>query len=34
MISGAFDIARLRDAYRARRLSPVDVATEALRRIA
>jgi allophanate hydrolase len=34
MISGAFDIARLRDAYLVRRLSPVDVAAEALRRIA
>jgi allophanate hydrolase len=29
-----FDIGQLRDAYRTRRLSPVDVATEALKRIA
>ena len=34
MMSGPFDIARLREAYRARRLSPTDVAAEALRRIA
>ena len=34
MISGPFDIAGLREAYLARRLSPVDVAAEALRRIA
>ncbi len=34
MIAGPFDIARLREAYRARTLSPMDVAKEALRRIA
>ena len=34
MISGPFDIARLREAYRTRRLTPVDVAKESLRRIA
>lgn len=34
MISGPFDIAGLREAYLARRLSPIDVAAEALRRIA
>ncbi len=34
MISGPFDIARLRRAYETRSLSPVEVATEVLRRIA
>ncbi len=34
MISGPFDIAGLRDTYTERRLSPVDVAAEALKRIA
>jgi len=34
MIAGPFDIARLREAYRTRRLTPADVAAEALRRIA
>jgi allophanate hydrolase len=34
MISGPFDIAGLRESYVARRLSPVEVATEALHRIA
>jgi allophanate hydrolase len=34
MISGPFDIAGLREAYHTRRASPVEVAAEALRRIA
>jgi len=34
MMSGPFDVARLREAYRARRLKPAEVAAEALRRIA
>jgi allophanate hydrolase len=34
MMSGPFDIAGLRDAYNARRLSPIDTAAEALKRIA
>src|SRR5688572_26777165 len=34
MTSGPFDIAGLREAYLARRVSPVDVAAEALKRIA